>query len=108
MDTEAFQKFMSDEVGYMFYDVQSLNCHVLNPNYAGLGSSTNERDLEKNISILVQTSGHVRTQERGEGPQRGFSDTITLVPNSGKAGGATRDQEGRKFLIQSQTFRFVV
>lgn len=95
---------------YTFFELQSVNAHVLNPSLAPLDDSAKQKDREMNISILVQVSGHVRLFERKEGPLRGFSDTLVLVPNKEEAGakGKGKTGEGRSWLIQNQNFRFVV
>lgn len=96
---------------FTHFDVQALNAHVLNPSLAPLDTNaTSKKEQEQNMSILVQVSGSVRLVERKEGPLRGFSDTLVLVPNKGDLGakGKAKSGEGRSWVIQSQSFRFVV
>ncbi|KAJ9630826.1 hypothetical protein H2203_001351 [Taxawa tesnikishii (nom. ined.)] len=110
-DPVAFQEKYQNQMPYTFFDVQALNAHVINPSIASVDPATkNKKDLENNMSILVQVSGSVRLVERKEGPLRGFSDTLVLVPNKEEIGakGKGKVGEGRSWLIQSQNFRFVV
>lgn len=95
---------------YTFFEVQSLNATVLNPSLVALPDKPKAKEIESNMSLLVQVSGYVRLFERKDGPQRGFSDHIILVPNKEEVGAKGKDKtgEGRSWLIQSQNFRFVV
>ncbi|KAI6800547.1 hypothetical protein KC363_g1069 [Hortaea werneckii] len=107
-DAAAFQDRWEKQMPYTHFDAQSVNVHVLNPSMAG--SSKNKRDAERNMSLVVQVSGSVRLVERKEGPLRGFSDSLVLVPNREETGGkgTGKQDSGKRWLIQSQTFRFVV
>lgn len=99
---------------FAYFEVQSLNAHVMNPSMAPLETEgpnkAKPKDLENNMSFLVQVSGYVRLFERKDGPMRAFSDTLVLVPNKEEAGakGKSKTGEGKSWLIQSQNFRFVV
>lgn len=107
-DAAAFQDRWEKQMPFTHFEAQSVNVHVLNPSMAG--SSKNKRDAEWNMSLIVQVSGSVRLVERKEGPLRGFSDSFVLVPNREETGGkgSGKQDHGKKWLIQSQTFRFVV
>jgi len=113
-DPALFQKTFEKQMPFTFFDVQSLNAHVMNPSMMPLEAADKgrgrTRELEQNMSLLVQVSGSVRLVERKEGPLRGFSDTLVLVPNKEEVGGKgkAKSGEGRSWLIQSQNFRFVV
>lgn len=98
-----------DEMPYTYYEVQSLDAHVLNPCLDPDRSKT-QREAERNISISIQVSGFIRLAERKDGPTRCFSDNFVLVPNKESIGGrgTGRSGHGRQFLIQTQSFRFVV
>ena len=91
------------------FEPQSVNVHVLNRSLNPTQSEgrVSKRDLERSMSLTVQVSGYVRLVERKEGPMRGFSDSFVLVPNKEEVTGG-RGNQGRRFLIQSQNFRFVV
>lgn len=102
-DAATFQKMFENDMPYTHYDVQSLDCHVLNPSY-----SAEVNDPEKNVSIVVMASGYVRLEEPREGPMKGFSDTFVLVPNLGSANAKGPQRQRRNWLIQTQTFRYVV
>lgn len=100
-DPQLFQKKYA-EMPYTFYEVQSLNSQIINPSLdPEVAKNGRKRELERNVSIGVQVSGHVRLNERKEGEIRGFSEEFVLVPNK-EAG------KGRSWLIQMQNFRFVV
>jgi len=108
-----FQSTFQSQMPFTYFDVQSLNAHVINPSVAQLDSQKGQptkKDLEQNVSVMVQVSGSVRLVERKEGPLRAFSDTFVLLPNKEDVGakGKAKSGEGRSWLIQSQNFRFVV
>ncbi|KAK2748322.1 hypothetical protein FQN57_000980 [Myotisia sp. PD_48] len=103
------------------YEVQSFDCQVLNQHYPtttqtdpastpfGSRSGGSSRDTAKNMSILVTVSGYVKFgegRETWDSPNRGFSETFILVPNSQDTG--PKGQNRRHWLIQSQNFRIVV
>ncbi|KAK4995125.1 hypothetical protein LTR66_005004, partial [Elasticomyces elasticus] len=104
----AFQSlFTAESMPYTYFEVQSLNAHVLNPSLEPIDDDRASRNkIENNISVLVQVSGYVRLIERKEGPMRGFSDTLVLVPN--REGMRGKSGVGRRWVVQSQNLRFVV
>lgn len=107
-DASEFQiKF--NQMPFTFYEVQSLDAHVLNPSIDPEAAKT-QKDAERNCSISVQVSGYVRLMERKDGPIKGFADHLVLVPNKESVGGrgTGKTGEGRQWLIQTQNFRFVV
>ncbi|KAK5110830.1 hypothetical protein LTR62_005541 [Meristemomyces frigidus] len=108
-DAAVFQDKWEKQMPRMHFQVQSLNTHVLNRAMVPTDSK-NKKDAERNMSFVVQVSGSVRVGEAREGPLRGFTDSLVLVPNSEQTGGrGTGKQDvGKRWLIQSQTFRFVV
>ncbi|RDL41192.1 NTF2-like protein [Venustampulla echinocandica] len=87
------------------YEVQSFDCHVLNPNYnvGAHDDSLEPNKAGKKMSILVLISGSVRY---GEEETQGFTDNIVLVPNWEILGKPPKGK--RKWLIQSQTFRVIL
>lgn len=108
-DAAAFQETFEKQMPWTHFEAQSVNVHVLNPCMVPLGEKAGKKDAERNMSLVVQVSGYVRLVERKEGPMRGFSDSFVLVPNKEEVGGrGTKGGEGRKWLVQSQNFRFVV
>ncbi|CAK4034481.1 nuclear transport factor 2 domain-containing [Lecanosticta acicola] len=95
-----------DKMPYTYFEVQCLNAQILNPCVDPDATGT-RKEAERNVSVVVQASGYVRLVERKEGPMRGFADQMILVP--GKTGDKGKVLgEGRQWVIQSQTFRFVV
>lgn len=108
-DASAFQERFEKEMPYTHFEPQSTNAHVMNPSI-GPAAGSSKRDAEANVSLVVQVSGYVRLQERKEGPMKGFSDSLVLVPNKEETGGqgTGKQSAGRKWLIQTQNFRFVV
>ena len=83
---------------------------MLNPSLTPLDPKASKREMERNVSLTVQVSGYVRLGERKEGPMRGFSDSFVLVPNKEEVGGrgTGKQDQGRRWLVQSQNSRFVV
>jgi len=107
-DAVAFQEKFQ-KMPFTHFEAQSVNVHVMNPCMVPL-ESTRKVDAEGNMSLIVQVSGSVRLIERREGPVHAFSDSLILVPNKEEVGGRGTGKQGQgmKWLIQSQTFRFVV
>lgn len=107
-DGADFQKKF-EEMPFTYFEPQSINAHVLNPCLDPNGGKT-QKEAERNLSISIQVSGYVRLIERKDGPMRGFSDHLILVPNKEDVGGrgTGKTGQGRQFLIQVQNFRYVV
>ena len=108
-DASAFQERFEKQMPWTHFEPQSVNVHVMNPSM-NPSESKSKRDAERNMSLAVQVSGYVRLVERKEGPMRGFSDSFVLVPNKEEVGGrgTGKQDHGKKWLIQTQNFRFVV
>ena len=112
-DVASFQKMFENDMPYTHYDVQSLDCHVLNPTSLAAdkvqgGSGAEDKDIERRMSIVVAVSGSVRLEEPQKGPLRGFSETFVLVPNPEKAVGKGPKAEKKGWLVQNQNFRYTV
>jgi len=106
-----FQSLYTNQMPFAYFEVQSLNATVLNPTLTPIDTEkARPKEVENNMSVLVQVGGYVRLMERKEGPMRGFCDTLVLVPNKEEVGGKGKDKtgEGRSWVIQTQNFRFVV
>ena len=108
-NADLFQERYEKQMPFTHFEPQSVNVHVMNPSMNPIESAA-KRDAERNMSLTVQVSGYVRLEERKQGPMRGFSDSFVLVPNKEEAGGrgTGKQDQGKRFLIQSQNFRFVV
>jgi NTF2-related export protein 1/2 len=92
---------------HVHYDVHAVDCQILNPKF----STDSKIRADKNFSMLVMTSGHLRLEDRKTGPLKDFSETFVLVPNVEKANaGAAKGAASRRrdWLIQLQNFRYVV
>lgn len=88
LEPSAVQKLFVEQIPKAFYEVQSFDCHVVNPNYnvgvddAALGPNSDG----KKMSIVVMVSGSVKyfktsEAEEARAESRGFTETIVLVPN---------------------------
>ena len=107
-DAGMLQERYEKDMPWTHFEPQSVNVHVMNPSLTA--DAKTKRDAERNLSLVVQVSGYVRIAERKDGPMRGFSDSFVLVPNKEEVGGrgTGKQDHGKRFLIRSQTFRFVV
>ena len=77
-----FQSLYANQMPFAYFEVQSLNATVLNPTLTPIDvEKARPKEVENNMSVLVQVGGYVRLMERKEGPMRGFCDTLVLVPN---------------------------
>ncbi|KAK5711219.1 hypothetical protein LTR17_018511 [Elasticomyces elasticus] len=105
-DAASFQERWEKQMPRTHFEAQSVNVHVLNPTLKPT-EGMKKKDVEPNMSLIVQVSGSIRIGQPKEGPLRGFSDSFVLVPNSELSGGAGtgKQDHGRQWLIQSQTFR---
>jgi NTF2-related export protein 1/2 len=85
------------------FEVQTLDCHVLNPHfYPNLKH-------DRNKSLLVMVSGYMRLENAKWGPMHEFNETFVLIPNRDRLTlRRGRDQHKPVWLIQSQIFRYVV
>jgi NTF2-related export protein 1/2 len=99
----AVQEMFENEMPPTRYTAQSIDCHVLNPQYAPEGV-TLSRSAASTMTILVIVSGDVRFSEDRNDPEKKFSETFVLVPNHDRS---PRVQRQMDFLIQSQNFRVV-
>lgn len=100
----SVQQMFENEMPPTRYEAQSIDCHILNPQYAPDGAPA-PRSPASTMTLLVIVSGAVRFSEDRNDPERQFSETLVLVPNQDRGGSGPRPKE---FLIQSQNFRLVV
>ena len=105
-DAPAMQKLHQEQMPHTYYEVQSYDCHVLNPEYTENGAQVTTSGSGKNMSILVIVSGYVKYGESRSSDPRGFSETFVLVPNVA-ARSNSRGKRQREWVIQSATFRQV-
>ncbi|CZT47515.1 related to nuclear transport factor 2 domain protein [Rhynchosporium secalis] len=109
-EATLLQSKIDDQPERSQYEVQSFDCQVLNSNYnVGVDDTaiSPEKDGRK-MSILVLVSGSVKNMKDDIGADiRGFSESIILVP-SWDAHASKASKGSRKWLISSQTFRFVL
>ncbi|KAI9814914.1 MAG: hypothetical protein M1832_005642 [Thelocarpon impressellum] len=106
-DALSFQTLFEKQMPQARYEVQCYDCHVLNVNYP-TPPSDRSAPPGRNMSILVSVSGYARYGDSRDGPNRGFSESIILVPNTETQ--PTRQKGGvrKDWLIQSQNFRLTV
>jgi NTF2-related export protein 1/2 len=113
-DPLEVQKIFETQIPKAYYEVQSFDCHVVNPNYnvsvddSALGPNKDG----KKMSIVVMVSGSVKyfkssDDEEARAELRGFTETFVLVPNQ-EAQNPKAAKGIRKWLIQSQNFRLVL
>lgn len=107
-DPLALRTLFENEMPHAHYEVQSFDCHVLNPNYSLAGPGIHPPSSGKNMSIILTVSGYVRYGESRDGAMRGFSESIVLIPNPDSSSSRARGIPKRDWLIQSQNFRLVV
>jgi NTF2-related export protein 1/2 len=101
-DVQTMHDFVA-RMPWAAYELQTLDCHVLNRSFY-----PNVRH-ERNMSLLVMTSGYLRLENAKWGPLHEFSETFVLVPNRDRLTPRRgRDQQKPPWLIQSQIFRYVV
>lgn len=103
-DGTAVQKMFENDMPATRFDAQSIDCHILNAQYAPEAAPVS-RSPASTTTILVIVSGAVRFSEDRNDPERQFSETFVLVPNHDRS---PRGQRPKEFLIQSQNFRLVV
>ncbi|KAI9809835.1 MAG: hypothetical protein M1825_000268 [Sarcosagium campestre] len=112
----ALQELFEKQMPEARYEVQSYDCHVLNPRYNADGATDDaeakangNRSTRPRISLALTVSGYAKYGDVKDGTMRGFSESIILVPRpeTGKEG-ARRGKAKKKYLVQSQNFRLVV
>lgn len=107
-DSAEMQAMFQNQMPPARYEVQSFNCHVINPNFIAENAKGAISTSGKNMTILVVVSGYVKYGDSRDATMRGFSENFVLVPNpnSGKPKGHIKNH--KEWLIQNQTFRLVV
>jgi NTF2-related export protein 1/2 len=110
---EDYQRLYEDCMPFTHYEVQSFDCHVINPTSLAPdklkgGSGDPDKDIERRMSIVILVSGTIRLEEPKTGPLRQFSETFVLVPNPEKAPGRGKMAEKKGWIVQNQNFRYVV
>lgn len=107
-DAPEFQNMFEKQMPPAHYEIQSYDCHVLNPNYAADGVEASSGGSGKNMSIMLMVSGYVKFGELRDAEMRGFSETFVLIPTPGTTTSKERGKRGNQWLIQCQNFRLVV
>lgn len=103
----AVQEIFEKQMPAARYEVQSFDCHILNPCYLPPEATQSDNKSGKQCTLLALVSGVVTFGTPREDPQRGFSETFVLVPNNDQSGPRGRGAKRKDFLIQSQNFRHV-
>ena len=108
------QKIFEAQIPKAHYEVQSFDCHLVNPNYnVGLDDAALAPSKDgKKMSIVVMVSGSVKyykssDEEEARVEARGFTETFVLVPNQ-EAQNPKAAKGLKRWLIQSQNFRLVL
>ena len=101
------QDMFQNQMPAVHYEVQSFDCHVINPNYIAETPQGPVRASGKNMSILVTVSGYVKYGDSPSVTPRGFSESFVLVPNPDVTKSKGHGKHLKDWLIQSQTFRLV-
>lgn len=104
----ALQEMFQNQVAAARYEVQSFDCHVINSNYIAENTQGAVSTTGKNMTILVTVSGYVKYGDLRDAPMRGFSENFVLIPNPEAVNYKGQGKNVKEWLIQSQTFRFVV
>jgi NTF2-related export protein 1/2 len=102
------QNLFQSTIPRAHYEVQSYDCHILNPNY-NIGANDAELGPDATggkMSFLLIVSGYVKYGEARDAKMRGFTENFVLVPNF--QAGAGNPKDVKKWLIQSQNFRIVL
>ena len=108
------QKIFETQIPKAHYEVQSFDCHLVNPNYnVGLDDAALSPNKDgRKMSIVVMVSGSVKYYKSSEeddarAEARGFTETFVLVPNQ-DAQNPTAAKGLKRWLIRSQNFRLVL
>ena len=101
----AVQEIFEKQMPPAHYEVQSFDCQTINRCYLPPEAEQSDNKTGRNQTVLVIVSGVVTFGEvKDDPPQRTFSETFVLVPNTEQS---VRGSRRRDFLIQSQNFRQV-
>ena len=107
-DAAEFQNMFEKQMPPAHYEVQSYDCHLLNPNYTADGLDPSSGGSGKNMTILLSVSGYVKFGELKDAEMKGFSETFVLIPTPDTTTSKGRGKRGNQWRIQSQNFRLVV
>jgi len=104
----AVQEIFEKQMPPARYEVQSLDCQIINRCYLPPEAKQSDNKSGKNSTILVLVSGVATFGDPvDEPPKRSFSETFVLVPNYEQADPRNRRTRRKDYLIQSQNFRQV-
>ncbi|KAL3487346.1 hypothetical protein BJX62DRAFT_9379 [Aspergillus germanicus] len=103
-DGNAVQDIFVNQMPPSHYEVQSVDCQIINKQFPA--ATPGRQPSTKDMSMLVIVSGYVRFGESRDLPQRGFSETFVLVPNTSNE--TVKGRRKRDWIIQTQNFRLVV
>lgn len=101
------QHMFQNQMPAAHYEVQSFDCHVINPTYIAENSQGPVSASGRNMSILVTVSGYAKYGDSPSVPTRGFSENFVLAPNPDATKPKGYGKHRKDWLIQSQTFRLV-
>jgi NTF2-related export protein 1/2 len=109
-DGMAVQEIFAKQLPNSCFDVQSVDCHIINKNYPVPDqdeNATRRKNVKDHISMVVVVSGSVKLGgSEVENDERGFSETLVLIPNT-NIRRKEHDRNRKDFVIQSQNFRVV-
>ncbi|KAL9112395.1 MAG: hypothetical protein Q9227_003237 [Pyrenula ochraceoflavens] len=104
-DGPSVQEIFEKQMPKAKYNVECIDCHILNQSYAPPGATTPPSNAQKNFSLVILASGTCTFGE-AQDAEKAFSESFVIVPNP-EAAGNRRQRGAHEFLIQSQTFREV-
>lgn len=109
-DGMAVQEIFANQLPNSLFEVQSVDCHIINRNYPIPDQDENAArriNVKEHISMVVVVNGSVKLGgSKGESDDRGFSETLILIPNT-NIRRKEHDRNRKDFVIQSQNFRMV-
>ncbi|KAI9750567.1 MAG: hypothetical protein M4579_006417 [Chaenotheca gracillima] len=107
-EPKDIQELFDKKMQRVHYDIQSYDCHIVNPNYTLPESKDRPAGAGRNMSILISVNGTVQFGDPGTAEERGFSESFVLIPNKDYQGARGRGSGKKEWLIQHQNFRLVV
>ena len=104
----ALQTMFKEEMPESRYEIDTYDCHILNPHYVPENTPHTLAETGKNMIIMIAVTGEVKYGDKKNAPdqEKIFSDNIVLVPNPVLVE-KEREKPAKEWLIQSQNFRFV-
>lgn len=105
---KGVQDLFEKQIPKSHFEIESIDCHILNPSYPAAQQTQQPRFSTNNTSLLVMVNGICKFGIGDREEDKDFSETFILVPNpEASQPRHLRGQQRKEHLIETQNFRIV-